>query len=228
MLIIADYRLPEKALQRLSLRGDMVLLKTDNVVYDSISGHPDIFLCHTPAGVIVAPQTPAIILEALQKHRIPYFIGQQAVGQKHPETTHYNAMVTDKYIIHNQQHTDPVILEKNHALQPIHINQSYSRCSLFHLKDHIFLTSDKGIQKALDDVFEMHYFSPENIVLPHQKHGFLGGCFGKSNDSVYVTGSLKNIPNHKTLQDIIISNGFTIFELHDGDMIDGGGILFLP
>jgi hypothetical protein len=57
MLIIADARLPERVLKNLERYGEVLPFASQGIVYDSISGHPDIFLCQTP-NALWRHQTP--------------------------------------------------------------------------------------------------------------------------------------------------------------------------
>ncbi|HKK09714.1 MAG TPA: hypothetical protein VJ939_02705 [Bacteroidales bacterium] len=227
MLIVADYRYPEQIKAHLAALGELVLFKANGLVYDSISGHPDIFLCETPSGLVVAPNTPASIIKALEKHQINFCFGKHPVGESFPETIPYNAVVTKTSIIHNEKHTDNRIPEGNPDLQRIHVRQGYTRCSLFALDQNTFITSDYGIKNALENLFDVHYFSPKNILLPGQKHGFLGGCLGRMNQNIFFTGRLDTLPNHKDLLNLLSERNLAFTELYDGPLIDGGGLFFL-
>ena len=58
MLIIADKRIPNEAKNNLQRFGELVLLKTSGITEESISGHPDIFICEAAGKIIVAPDLP--------------------------------------------------------------------------------------------------------------------------------------------------------------------------
>ncbi len=226
MLIIADYRYPEAIKSKLTSMGNLVLFDAYGLVYESIHGHPDIFLCETPAGLVVAPNTPAPIIKALEKYQIDFCFGEHPVGNSYPATIHYNAVVSKTSIIHNEKHTDSRILERNPGQQRIHVNQGYTRCSLFPLDENTYITSDRGIEKALKKHCEIHYFSPENILLSGQQHGFLGGCLGRMNQHIFFTGRLDTLPDYKKLQDLLLEKNLDYTELSDGPLIDGGGLFF--
>jgi hypothetical protein len=227
MLIVADYRLPPQALQSLSDMGELILFNAQGIVYDSISGHPDIFLCQTPTGLIVAPNTPADVTAALKNHRIPFHTGTMAIGKNHPATAHYNAVVTSSAIIHHRHLTEETILSRHPKTPFYHIPQGYARCSLFPLNKASFITSDRGIEKQLKKTFPIHYFSPENIVLPHQSHGFIGGCAGRCGNTVFFTGRLDTLPGHEKLKKLLAANNLLFEELYNGPLVDGGGLFFL-
>ena len=66
MLIICDSKLPEDLKTNLRKRGEVMEFKTRGIVYDSISGHPDIFFHRAGKAVIYAPNTPSKYLEILK------------------------------------------------------------------------------------------------------------------------------------------------------------------
>jgi hypothetical protein len=228
MLIIGDARWPETAKKNLSRYGDFIPFATKNIVYDAISGHPDIFFCQHKDTLVVAPNLPEKYFRLLQEHHIPFITGKLPVGGTYPQTAAYNALVTNKYLIHNPKITDPVIREKFSTKKLIAVKQGYVRCNLFALDDDIFITSDKDIEKALrKENLEVHYFSPEGIRLSGYPNGFIGGCLGQYKKTVFIAGAIKGYPEGRNVAALLKNLGYTIKELYNGPWQDGGGILFL-
>jgi len=244
MLIIIDKRIPEEAKQTLASYGELLEFATRGITYNAISGHPDIFFCQTPRGLIVAPNTPAEFLRQLKFRNIPYTPGEKPVGSKYPGTARYNAVVTDNYLIHNTSVTDPSILNSTLTFIPSHsflrpspysilrspysIRQAYTRCNLIALGDDHFITSDRGIEKALiSNNLEVLYVSPRDIILPGFPNGFFGGCCGVWEDRLFITGSLNYYSEGEKVRQFSRRAGFRVIELYDGSLLDGGGILFI-
>ena len=244
MLIIIDKRIPEEAKQTLAGYGELLEFATHGITYDAISGHPDIFFCQTPGGLIVAPNAPAEFLLQLESRYIPYTPGEKPVGSKYPETARYNAVVTDKYLIHNTSVTDPSIINATLTfipppssllpspysvlLTPYSIRQAYTRCNLIALNDGCFITSDRGIEKALKaHHLDVLYVSPAGIVLPGFPNGFFGGCCGVWDDKLFITGSLRFFPEGENVRQFANDSGLEVIELYNGPLFDGGGILFI-
>jgi len=230
MLIIVDKRIPEAAKQKLATYGELLEISTHGITYDAISGHPDVFFCHTPRELIVAPNTPAEFLRQLELKSIPFTLGENPVGSKYPETARYNAVVTNNCLIHNTSVTDASILKITLTINlfPLTFNQAYTRCNLIALDDGHFITSDRGIEKALKSRnLEVLYVSPEGIVLPGFPNGFLGGCCGVTDDKLFITGSLHYYPEGEKVRQFSTKAGFRVIELYDGPLFDGGGILFI-
>ena len=227
MLIIIDHKIPPQAREKLSAFGQILELKTEGITYDAISGHPDIFFCRTPGGLIAAPNTPPAILEKLKARKVPFQLGENEVGIQYPNSAIYNAVVTCDHYIHNKDITDPAILSSLDDQQQIHVKQGYTRCSLLPLRDGHFITSDRGIYKTLTangmDVLQV---DPSDIEIHELKHGFFGGACGVFEDRVFITGSLKRFGDGELVRAYVKNLGYQIIELYDGPLFDGGSIMF--
>ena len=224
-LIIIDKKMPLEAKRTLRQYGDLLELQTSGITYPAISGHPDIFFCQTPAGLVVAPELPDHYLVVLQQKEIQVVKGVSMPGNIYPQTAHYNAVASSKLLIHNLKVTDPIILDACKALPHIHVNQAYTRCNLLAL-NNIFLTSDKGIHNTLmSKGVESNYYSPEGIQLEGFNHGFLGGACGVFGGKVFVCGSLKYYSQGKEFKQIVENDGYDLVELYDGPLVDVGSIL---
>jgi hypothetical protein len=228
MQILADNRLPKKVQSKLSLYGDIIGVFSENMVYDAISGHPDIFFC--PAGdmLIAAPGLPESLCGLLNRRKIRYTAGRTKPGRVYPESAAYNAVVTDNFLIHRLDITDPSILQAAGDREKIRVPQGYCRCSLIPLKNDSFITSDMGIFNALSEKnLKVTYFSPDSVYLKGFDHGFLGGACGISGDRIFFTGSLKKFTDGRQLAQILEKAGYEIIELSDDGLIDTGSIFFI-
>ncbi len=228
MFILGDARLPLAVRKNLSHYGQFIPFYTRKLVYDAISGHPDIFFCSGDRQLVVAPNLPEEYLQLLKNNGISFQTGNLPAENRYPHTARYNAVITSDFIIHHPQITDKRILETFTDKKLIAVKQGYVRCNLLHLKEDLFITSDKGIEKALKkEGLQPEYFSPEGIVLPGFSHGFLGGCLGLYENKILITGSLSHYPEGDKLKQFIQKKGFQPVELYDGPLLDGGGLLLL-
>lgn len=228
MLIIIDGRLPASVSENLQKFGAIFQLESSGIVYDSISGHPDIFLFQKDHLVIVAPNAPKALIEELKKYRIPFLRGREKLGMQFPETAYYNAVSSPKYLIHRHQYSSICMLRQTTDKQFLAVPQAYTRCNLLYLPDGSFITSDRGIEKSLmQNSLEVTYFDSSDILLNGQDHGFLGGAMGVYKNDVFMIGSLDNYSHGKELAELLQSKSLKIHELYNGPLIDGGGIFFL-
>jgi hypothetical protein len=229
MYILIDHRIPDKAKRELAKYGQLLELGKNNITYEAISSHPDIFCCQTPDKIILAPNTPIAILDKFEDLKIDYIFGKNAVGLLYPHTSHYNAVVTHKFVIHNTKNTDESIIENSYGKEIISVKQAYTRCNLIALQKNYFITSDKGIFKQLQSNhdFTVIYSNPDQIILPGMKHGFLGGCCGIYQNYLFVTGKLKFLAEEKAIRFFLDALDMQIIELYDGPLFDGGSIIFI-
>ena len=225
MLIMLDESAPIAARKALEKEGEVVLFQTNNICYDAISGHPDIFFFQHPNGLIIAPNTPEKYKKLLSDKGIPFITGNSEVGEKYPCTAIYNALHTSHGVLHNRVITDDAI--KNHFPLFIDCKQGYVRCTTIQT-GNLFITSDKGIERVLlNNNLNVIYACPENISLKGFRHGFFGGCCGLCGKKLYICGSLREVPGYKSLAGSIESQGFEIKEICSRGLHDVGGILFL-
>jgi len=228
MLILCDSKMSMVAKAKLSEFGKVVEFATERITYEAISGHPDIFFCKTPGGLVVAPNLPAKYFNILDQNSIPYAKGKPPVGKTYPESARYNALVTKKYIIQNPQITDPVIAELNPGYKIIPVKQGYVQCNLLALPNDTFFTSDRGIEKSLlQHKIDVLFVNPSCIKLYGFEHGFFGGTCGLQENNLFVCGSLKNFKEHARIESFTELAGVSIIELYDGQPVDVGTILFL-
>jgi len=228
MLIIIDKKMPAPAKTLLRSFGNLLELETSGITYPSISGHPDIFLCQTLQGLVVAPNLPGNYFSALRKHGVKFINGQKPVGNSYPHTSHYNAVITKNFLIHNTEHSDHALLNNCRDLEKIHVSQGYTRCNLIWLQNNLFITSDAGIQKILSgNQLLCHYFPPHEVHLPGFSHGFLGGACGIWDQNIFLCGSLRHHSWGNTFRSIADNAGFSIIELADMPTQDLGSIIFI-
>ena len=226
MVIIVDKRIPKPALEALRKYGDALPLETFGITYPAISGHPDIFFCKTESKLVIAPNTSNEIKEQLTNSTISFTEGKQIVGARYPHSAIYNALITDRFLVHNLNYTDQVILNLCDQLEKIDLKQAYTRCSVLALKNDRFITSDKGIEKALlKRGLEVLFVNPKGILLPGFDHGFFGGACGIYEDKIFFTGSLDHFPEGEKVRQFL--SGYEIIELYNGPLFDGGSLIIL-
>jgi len=228
MVIIVNKQVPEQAIKTLSKFGEPVLFETQNITYPQISNHPDIFFCIGNNQLIAAPNTPEKFLSLLKKNGVNTIIGGNPVGTAYPESATYNAVVTNRFLIHNLSITDPVVLKTFNHLEHINIPQGYGRCSLLPLTNNRFITSDRGIANALKQKgMDVLYVNPQGIILPGFNNGFFGGTAGVLNNQIFIAGSLNHYNEGEKVRAFLEQGGFEIIELYNDPLFDTGSILFV-
>ena len=228
MLILCDSKMPGTAKEKMATFGEVVEFATEGITYEAISGHPDIFFCPTPAGLIVAPNLPEKYFNILDLHSISYTTGNLPVGKKYPESARYNALFAHGKLIHNPDISEPAIQKLNPEAEIIRIRQGYTRCSLIPLPNNTFITSDRGIEKTLkQNQFEVLFVDPSSVKLEGFEHGFIGGACGIYESLLFICGSLKFFKEKNIIEEFTARAGVQIIKLYDGQPIDIGTLIFL-
>ncbi|MFZ4400114.1 MAG: DUF6873 family GME fold protein [Bacteroidales bacterium] len=229
MYILIDHRIPDEAKKNLSAYGQLIEFKSNSITYNTIASHPDIYCCQTPDQLIIAPNTPSDVIDSLFFKNIQYVVGNQFVGSEYPYTSHYNAVVTKDFLIHNIDNTERKIVEFCTGKKTIKVKQGYTRCNLIAIKNTSFITSDKGIYKQMKTNMNISalYVNPDKIILTDQKNGFFGGCCGIFRNKLFIIGSLNFLEHGVAVKEFTLSNGIEIIELYNGPLYDGGSIFFI-
>jgi hypothetical protein len=227
-LCVCDKRLPYEAKKTLSRYADLIEFATSGITYEAISGHPDIFFFKVKSSLIAAPNVPEEYLRMLDTKKIAYMRGTCPVGSAYPASAAYNAAVTENFLIHKTDITDPAILDACCDMEKLSVQQGYTRCNLLPLKGNSFITSDSGIYKSLlSRNLNVLYVKPDGILLPGFGNGFFGGACGVYRNTVFVAGSLKHYPHGRQAEDFLRSLKYDIVELYDGPLFDCGSLLML-
>ena len=228
MLIIIDSGCPQTAKDNLGKLGEVFPLESAGIVYESISGHPDIFLFQSENLVVVAPNAPKALFDVLKNHEITYLKGKEKLEMAYPKTALYNAVSTPKYLIHRLGYSSECIRRHNDRKKFLHVPQGYTRCNLLPLPDGSFITSDRGIEKSLVQFgLEVHYFNSHDVELTGQRNGFLPGACGIYQNKLFLMGSVSYYSEGDRFQQLMNQKNVEIVELYHGLIKDTGGIFFL-
>lgn len=228
MLILVDGKMPQAAKARLQPYGQIVDLATHGITYEAISGHPDIFFCPTPSGLIVAPNLPGTYFDLLNQNDISFTKGALPVGPMYPDSARYNTLVTERLIVQHPDISETCIHILNPGLETIKVRQGYVRCNLLALPNGSFIVSDRGIEKSLlHHGLKVLFVDPSCVRLDGFEHGFFGGACGMYENTLFVCGSLKHVPEKAQIEAFTTAAGVQLIELFDGPVTDVGTIVFL-
>jgi hypothetical protein len=228
MQIIIDRRLPDEAKTNLAKYGELIPFETIGITAAPLSGHPDIFFCQNGNTLIASPDIPEKFIDILKEKKIKVIFGKHVTGAEYPSCAHYNAVVTEKYLIHNLSLTDEVILKSATDKKKLNVKQGFTRCSLLMLDEENFITSDKSTVKTLEaEGLHGLWVSPRDVILPGYEHGLFGGTSGVCGKDIFICGSLNHFVDGVKVKAFAERLNYRIVELYDGPLFDGGGILFL-
>ncbi len=201
---------------------------SEGLTYNSISGHPDVFMFQDKETLIVAPNTPVDLIAFLQDHKICFEFGNSFVGTGLLTSSRYNCLALKEHYFLRKGYTDSHILAHCKDKKPVFLPQSYVRCSLFNINNHCFISSDQGIVKCLKKTeFDVCYFEPSQISIVDHAYGFLGGTVGKLGDTLFFMGDILSHIDGVLLADFISKNTMKYVCLGRENLYDGGGLFFV-
>ncbi|MBL4744840.1 MAG: hypothetical protein JKY08_00585 [Flavobacteriaceae bacterium] len=229
MFAVIDKRASEEVKDTLKLYVDGVFeFSSEGITYNSISGHPDVFMFQEAGILIVAPNAPSDFISFLQKRHVNFTFGKEKVGVNLKESSRYNCLATASHYFLRKGFTDRVILDHCKDKIAVVLPQSYVRCSLFNVDDHHFITSDKGILKRLNThQLEACYFDPRHIKIKDHAYGFLGGTVGEFENTLFFMGDVLKHADGEKLQEYIRHNNKKVLCLGSDYLYDGGGVFFV-
>ena len=229
MLAIIDSRSSSTAIEELKNHvNDVFLFEANGITSDDISCHPDIFIYQDENNLVISPNAPIELFDFLSMHKINFIIGKRNVGNSFESSVYYNCISTNSLFLHKSGFTDETIIEINKNKKFINIPQAFTRCSLTHIGNNNFITSDKGIEKVLiANNINCFYFSPNEIKIKNHKHGFFGGTNGIVENKIFFNGNIDLHSDGEKLINHLIKSGFDIISLNNDFLYDGGGILFM-
>ena len=228
MYAIIDKRTPLEVKKNLKKYTDAIFeFSSEGITYNSISGHPDIFMFQDENKLIIAPNTPKELINFLDEKSVNYSFGLKPVGKSLDDSVFYNCLSTEHYFFCKEGKPDITIQKSNSNKQLINIPQSYARCSMFTILDKI-ITSDQGIAKVLErNNIEYFYFEPSEIVIKDHRNGFIGGTMGEIDNKVFFLGNILKHTDGRALHTFISNMGKEVICLGSEYLYDGGGIFFV-
>lgn len=231
-LAVVDGRICNEAEGELNMLGVKLLkLQPHRSLYAAVCGHPDMLLHHIGGKTIVyAPGTDSMLISTLTTYGFRLLKGASVLSSAYPADIAYNVARVGNRYFHNLKYTDPVIgkqLEKL-GVEPVHVEQGYTKCSVFPVDENSIITSDAGIAKAAGkkglDVLLVE--GERSIRLPGLNYGFIGGAGGMLGKSVCCfNGNIEKLTCYEAVLSFLSRKKFDFKSLSNGSVIDAGSIL---
>jgi len=198
----------------LKKRGHQLeLIFSSSLVDPAIENHPDVFLCKLG----VADDAP--LVQATDAE----------LGMGYPAESAFNAACTGRYLIHNLKVTSPRLLDeaRTAGMICIHVSQGYTKCSTVIVDERSIITYDRGIARACTAFHDLDVLliSPDHVLLPGYKTGFIGGCSGRVDDEVIFNGDLSAHPDFEAIRNFIEVRGLKCTWFDGYPLTDIGSIL---
>jgi len=239
--------IPEAGISHMVVSGELPVSMMDELVKRGIgcirtrglkslpgplSYHTDMQLLHVAQDTIVcAPNLDEEFKTNLRGRGLTVISGLSEPSAPYPGDIPYNTAIIGEFALLNVSHTDPVVIEwlRKTGRKLIHINQGYAKCSVAIVSHEAVITSDRGIQRALNDVkLDVLLIDPTTkILLPGYNYGFIGGACGLISESEMVfSGNFHCLRQAEVICEFLRKHGIKAVSLGDGPVLDTGG--FIP
>lgn len=233
MFCFVDYRITNEEINNL-IKYDLtpIIVPKSTEVYDAINGHVDIqlnILSNEEKSLIIQKNINKEFLHFLSSNGIKYILSEKALGKLYPDNIILNALITDNFFLHNTNFTDNNLINTQVNKKIINVKQGYSKCSILPIRNEAFITSDKGIFKALKiENIDTLLVPPGDILLPSLNYGFIGGTGGMiSKNKLGLFGELEHYLYGDEIYKFLYKYDVEPISLKKGKLIDRGSLLVL-
>ncbi|MDS0527498.1 hypothetical protein NNC19_17550 [Clostridium sp. SHJSY1] len=233
MFCFVDYRISAEELNNL-IKYDLtpIIVPKSTKVYDAINGHVDIqlnILNKEKKTLIIQKNINKDFLYFLSSNGIKYILSEKSLEKSYPGDIILNALITDKYFVHNLNFTDNNLISTQLNKKIINVSQGYTKCSILPIRNTAFITSDKGIYNALkNENIDTLLVPPGDIILPSLNYGFIGGTGGMiSEDKLGLFGELDNYLYGDEVYKFLYKYDVKPISLKKGKLIDRGSLIVL-
>ncbi|MBQ3038112.1 MAG: hypothetical protein IJD30_02920 [Clostridia bacterium] len=226
--VIADYKISKAALKKLNQKGiEVILTKRINRLYEAVSSHADMQIHHLEKDIFVCePTVYDYYRNMLQDVRL--ISGKVAVKAEYPFDIAYNICRVGDFVFHNFKYTDSKIYEyyEKIGVKLINVKQGYSKCSICPITEKAVITSDIKIYKSCENIMDVLYFNPHDIVLNGLNNGLVGGICGKiSKNILAVNGDITLCTDGYKFIDFCQKHHVDVCNLTDSKPVDIGSII---
>lgn len=227
--LIVSSLLPENIREALACEGfELINAGKSSVILDETAYHPDMLYFLLPNNkLLISPVLKSV-------HNFETFceciVSNTKQGAKYPFDCAFNCFYT-KYCLLSGSYTADEIIQscEELGLRRVTVRQGYAACSTVKLNGEAFITSDKGIAKALDENgHDVLLVSNNGVKLNGYKNGFIGGCAFTANDSVYFTGKIEAHESFAEIQIFCEKHNKKVKSLCNEPLYDYGGFIVLP
>ncbi len=218
------------ALRRCDDIADVFVLPPDGFIDSPVATHPDTILfvyksklyCHQS----YAEKNSALLAHICSLCGLSPKTDSGERNGKYPFDCGYNALYVPA--------ADAVIGNKKALVPPlrdicsIDTKQGYAACCAVAIDKYI-VTADPSIRKA-SAAAELDVFTVPggDIALRGYSTGFIGGCTGVSDRTVFTVGDPYTCASGTQLADFCLSQGFDVVPLCRTPLTDVGGIKLIP
>lgn len=232
-ICLVSCEMPKEMQDYLSREYCVISLPADPLLDSPVASHPDMILSVIGRNLILprsyVDANRELINQILAESGYSVILSDAPRSKRYPADVGMNVAVGKDYIICRADSTATEVFEvaKAAGKDIISVKQGYAGCSCI-VTDAAVLTSDAGIHKTLiERGLESFYVDKSGISLPGYDVGFIGGCGGYHDGTLYFFGSLNSIACGNSVKEFAKSHGYKIRELSGDKLTDYGGMKIL-
>lgn len=234
-VVLIDERLSEALERRLILLGHTpIRIKASGVLGADVASHPDMLVFHDKETLITtcayAEEAPHVFTDIRLSANVNIRFCDEEQFSDYPRDCILNAIRFKDMLFCKSDSVSRAVLSyaRERDLKIVSVNQGYPRCTVLKLSDGAAITADRGMARALsENGIRVYLINNGNITLPCRSYGFIGGAGGVFENTVYFTGNIDTHPDACLIKDAIKTEKMALVCLSDGNLFDGGGLIFL-
>lgn len=237
-IALTDGRADKRALTRLSLHGFHIIpLPRHPALSEAVCAHTDMLLARLGDEIITTADYAEVSENELTElwnltrgGSIRIKCTSDTLSVTYPDDCRLNALRIGGCIYLREASASKYLIDKAKAegLKIINVKQGYPACTVLKLSETACITADRGMARALQTSgINVTLIEQGHIDLPPHEYGFIGGCGGVCDGSLYLMGDPTTHPSYDIIRKACEREGLTIVNLCGGRLRDVGGILFV-
>ena len=230
---LVNCNFPDRAIKELSKYATVIPLPAAHYLTAPMAHHPDmlvfvgsgLFVCHRKYYI----ENSVLIDSIVARSALKLVISDEEIADTYPHDAIFNACTVGKFLICNTKNVSEHILDmaSKNGLEPLHVNQGYTKCSTLIVGSNELITSDRGIHAAAQGVgIKSLLIDSGNVTLKPYNYGFIGGASGTLDNKVFFCGNLDGHPDKERIVSFISDCGKECVFLPFEELEDTGSILF--
>jgi len=226
--VIASKILPSDIVYELKALGIECLQLWENpLISNETKYHPDMMFYKLTTGeLLCSDKTPLV-------HKLDTFVkllhSQSTPRDGYPMDCIFNCFFAKNCLFCGDSTASEIIEDALKAgLDICRVKQGYAACSTVKITDKAFISSDKGIVKALiSKGNDALLVSNNGILLNGYSNGFIGGCALTTESYIAFTGNVEKHGDYNNIKSFISNYNKRIISLSKNTLYDYGGFILL-
>lgn len=241
MKFIKVPNIPEQAVKKVIVSGihnniinyftnnGVEVIKSEKLINvdEPIQYHTDMQVIHLGDNEFLVEKNCKSIQQSLINMGAKVIVSDKTLQKDYPNDIAFNSLIIDKYVVGKIKQLDENIInlqQKGYIL--IDTKQGYSKCSTAIVNNKAIITSDKSINKSLQNKIDILLISRGDIKLNGYDYGFIGGSCGLVDKYILLFfGNIKKHKNYEEIKSFVRNYGIYIECTGKDKLEDIGGIV---